>query len=199
MDPSGLSGDGEEEEEGEDGDEAERKNDTSTSRRDYGVRPSRKQKNAPPSSLELLEGCLPRAPSRPTGHGALEFRWPRLNTQEVGSSPTDAVMKAFIRHTTGDSSDAANGATGGKGTPVVPLLARIPALDRRMRSLLGRCLYGHGSQSDDREQGRPSGFVGARLAEETCLAIFARIGALRAKGVGKQVRVTFFIDACVTS
>lgn len=69
-----------------------------------------------------------------------------------------------------------------------------------MRSLLRRGVYAgkrsRGGRAGEScgwaDGGRPLGFVGAGLAEELCLAVFGRIQALRATGVGKQVRPSFF-------
>lgn len=100
------------------------------------------------------------------------------------------------------SPGAAAGAT--PSSAVLPLTARLAPLAQRMRSLLLRGVYArtragkntyhdHPGLAETRggsgwaDGGRPAGFLGAGLAEELCLAVFGRIQALRADGVGKQV------------
>lgn len=136
------------------------------------------------NSLEVLDACLPGAPSNHiatmpglaasiAGETPLWLRGPLSSTGSSGAAPAETVV----------SGTAAAGS---------PLMARLAPLAQRMRSLLLRGVYARGRTGSGggwADSGRPAGFVGAGLAEELCLAIFGRIQGLRAKGVGKQVCV----------
>lgn len=138
------------------------------------------------TSLQILDASLPRAPKN----------GPSTQTSEIGDWELSPWLRqALVGVEAGSDAWASAGPA--------PLIARLPALAQRMRSILQRGLYGRNLGEKESggawaEDGRPAGFVGAGLAEELCLAIFGRIGALRSKGVGKQVRVVYtmnlFID-----
>lgn len=134
------------------------------------------------TSLEILDLNLPKEPQS-------------LPLEMLSGSPTQVpemgnweaspwLKEALLRAGAGADESISAGTT--------PLIARLPALAQRMRAILQRGVYGGkrfaketcGGWAGD---GRPAGFVGAGLAEELCLAIFGRIGALRSKGAGKQV------------
>lgn len=150
---------------------------------------------APGNSLEILDACLPQEP-----RSVLSTATPGSGVASGGGgSSTD--LSAWLRQalfSTGDGQ--ASGAVAAGSAPsaaVLPLTARLRPLAQRMRSLLLKGVYARrrvgksiglvdkgGGWADG---GRPAGFVGAGLAEELCLAVFGRIQALRAQGVGKQV------------
>jgi midasin len=86
------------------------------------------------------------------------------------------------------------------------LIARLPALSRRMSRLIGKALYSSSSvskatqQSDSATssaiaiQSSPVGIQGALASEDICTAVFSRIHALRATDAGKQVKRRAVID-----
>lgn len=134
------------------------------------------------TSLEILDANLPKEPQ---GFALEIFSGSPTQVLEKGNWEASPWLKEALLGV-GAGVDETNSA----GT--TPLIARLPALAQRMRAILQRGVYGGkrvaketcGGWAGD---GRPAGFVGAGLAEELCLAIFGRIGALRSEGVGKQV------------
>lgn len=151
---------------------------------------------SPGNSLEILDACLPEEPRSvvvvlPTADGV---------TGVPGAGPTDLSpwLKQALFGTGNYLSPAAAAAGSTKPAATPPLTARLKPLAQRMRSLLLKGVYarqragkstgvGKGKGAGWADGGRPAGFVGAGLAEELCLAVFGRIQALRAQGVGKQV------------
>lgn len=137
---------------------------------------------APGNSLEILDACLPEEP------------------RTVASTASGVVSKVTDMSPWLEQALFPTATPGGPSLTeavVMPLTARLVPLAQRMRSLLLKGVYarrrygksvgvskGGGGWADG---GRPAGFVGAGLAEELCLAVFGRIQALRADGVGKQV------------
>lgn len=143
-------------------------------------------KSSSENSLQVLDACLPKEP--PLAPAVTPTS--RFGRDYGGLPPW--LKQALLGG--GDHSDDLTRAVGSTAA----LTARLPALAQRMRSLLAkgvyaRRTYGKGGVAGWADAGRPAGFVGAGLAEELCLAVFGRIQALRAKGVGKQVRGVFFV------
>lgn len=154
---------------------------TSTPAKPKPKRLTSKSTPAPGNSLEVLDACLPEEPQNVSG--------------DVSGGTTDVDMSPWLKQALFTTSTGAGAQSSSEA--VVPLTARLVPLAQRMRSLLRKGVYarrragksvgvgtGGGGWADG---GRPAGFVGAGLAEELCLAVFGRIQALRAQGVGKQV------------
>lgn len=131
-------------------------------------------KSSPETSLQVLDACLPREPA-----------YARICAASLNYTALPVWLREALLGSSSDETVASK----------TSLTARLPGLARRMSSLLQRGVYarrraGKGKSLDGAgwaDGGRPAGFVGAGLAEELCLAVFGRIQALRAKGVGKQV------------
>ncbi|CAM9165037.1 unnamed protein product [Ectocarpus sp. 4 AP-2014] len=145
------------------------------------------------NSLELLDACLPEAPPNRTA----SMR--RLAAGDTGTGETPLWLREALFSTGNGCAAAAagTGVTSGTSAAGPPLVARLAPLAQRMRSLLLRGVYARGRTGSGggwADGGRPAGFVGAGLAEELCLAVFARIQGLRAKGVGKQVKKRAVLD-----
>ncbi|CAM9468160.1 unnamed protein product, partial [Ectocarpus sp. 12 AP-2014] len=144
------------------------------------------------NSLELLNACLPAPPPNRTAS------MPGLAAGDTRETPL-WLRKALFSTGSGRAAAAAaeTGFMAGTSAAGPPLVARLAPLAQRMRSLLLRGVYARGrigSRGGWADGGRPAGFVGAGLAEELCLAVFARIQGLRAKGVGKQVKKRAVLD-----
>eukprot|EP00903_Cladosiphon_okamuranus_P014927 g13820.t2 len=135
---------------------------------------------APGNSLEILDACLPEEP--------------RTVVHSGGAGGGLAELSPWLRQ----ALFAADGEQSSEA--VLPLTARLGPLAQRMRSLLLKGVYARrraGKRSSGggwASGGRPKGFVGAGLAEELCLAVFGRIQALKAQGVGKQVKKRAVLD-----
>lgn len=144
-----------------------------------------KTTSAPENSLQVLDACLPKEPQEMNPGRVSGSETPKTvsGNQELPSWLRRALFEGLDRSETRTAAATSS-----------PLTARLVPLAQRMRSLLRRGVYakrrrvGTGDTCGWADGGRPAGFVGAGLAEELCLAVFGRIQALKAKGVGKQVR-----------
>lgn len=146
---------------------------------------------APGNSLEILDACLPEEPRNvvPSTATAAGSAIPGGGAGG-GSTELSLWLRQALFSTGGEHNQSSEA--------VLPLTARLGPLAQRMRSLLLKGVYarrraGKMTKMSDgggwADGGRPKGFVGAGLAEELCLAVFGRIQALKAPGVGKQVCV----------
>lgn len=157
---------------------------------------------APGNSLEILDACLPEEPQNTVSPAATDISISFAEPGTPGSANSTGLslsLSPWLRQAlfaTGQSSDAAAAGSTASAAAALPLTARLVPLAQRMRALLFKGVYarrragksiGVGKRGGWADGGRPKGFVGAGLAEELCLAVFGRIQALRAPGVGKQV------------
>ncbi|CAM9229718.1 unnamed protein product, partial [Ectocarpus sp. 8 AP-2014] len=150
-----------------------------------------KTTSAAGNSLELIDACLPGAPPNRTAS------MPGRAAGDTGETPLWLREALFSTGSGSSDATAETGVVSGTAAAGPPLVARLAPLAQRMRSLLLRGVYARGRAGSERgwaDGGRPAGFVGAGLAEELCLAVFARIQGLRAKGVGKQVKKRAVLD-----
>lgn len=153
---------------------------------------SYKSASAPGNSLEILDACLPDEPQGTVlSLAAASTAIPGGG----GSSNLPPWLREALYAAGGEQSAHAVAVGPSRSAAALPLTARLAPLAQRMRSLLLKGVYAR-RRADKRrgwaDGGRPAGFVGAGLAEELCLAVFGRIQALRADGVGKQVQCMWY-------